>query len=479
MRFELPRTLSRVSDDRHENRNMRNLRLCLLFLLITPLFAMGQFLELNGGYAHASGDSGLDGYNVGASAWLSRRVSVGFDYDDTYDNSHLGAFELTQTGTIITKSHLQNFLVGPRIYFPRVSLGKEQHIARLLPFAEVEIGMSHLRSSLDVPASGTSQSASDNAFSWMVGGGADYRFSPHWAGRVKLDLLRTHFSDTGQSRARLVIGFMYSFRRMIPTEVEQAAEVKRKADADQAANQAANEARQKALQEKSEARKQAAVQEAEHEKLAAEEAAEAYRKAKVDLAGAEARKKAAMEHVTPTQSAEAKPNPEVEHAATEARNEGRNEAMQQTEREKAELRARLLEHLNRVLPTTDTPRGLAVDMSEVLFDTGKSDLQPEAREDLAKLSGIVLNYPSLKLTVEGHTDNTGSAESNQTLSEQRANAVRDYLVKQGLNSSSVTAQGLGENTPVADNSTAEGREKNRRIEIIVSGEVIGTKIGSH
>jgi outer membrane protein OmpA-like peptidoglycan-associated protein/opacity protein-like surface antigen len=467
MRLESPRTLSSVSDDRQKNRNMRHLRLCLLFLLITPLFAMGQFLELNGGYVHASGDSGLDGYNVGASAWLSRRVSVGFDYDDTYDNTHLGAFELTQTGTIITKSHLQNFLVGPRIYFPRVSLGKEQHIARLLPFAEVEIGMSHLRSSLDVPASGASQSASDNAFSWMVGGGADYRFSPHWAGRVKLDLLRTHFSDTGQSRARIVIGFMYSFRRMIPTEVEQAAEVKRKAEADQAANQAAKEARKKA-----------AVQEAERERLAAEDAAEAYRKAKVELAGAEARKKAAMEHAAPAEAPEAKNNSEVEHAAAAGRNEGRNEAMQQTEREKAEVRARLLEHLNRVLPTTDTPRGLAVDMSEVLFDTGKSDLQPEAREDLAKLSGIVLNYPSLKLTVEGHTDNTGSAESNQNLSEQRANAVRDYLVKQGLNSSSVTAQGLGENTPVADNSTAEGREKNRRIEIIVSGEVIGTKIGS-
>ena len=105
------------------------------------------------------------------------------------------------------------------------------------------------------------------------------------------------------------------------------------------------------------------------------------------------------------------------------------------------------------------------------------DLNPEAREALAKLSGIVLNYPSLRLTIEGYTDNTGSAEINQTLSGQRANAVRDYLVKQGLNAGSLSAQGLGTNNPVADNSTAEGRQKNRRVEIVVSGEIIGTQIG--
>ena len=120
---------------------MRYRRLCLLLLLVTPLLAAGQFLELNGGYAHISGDGGLDGFNVGASVWLSHRVSVGFDYDDTWDNSHLGVFELTQTGTIITKNHLQDFLVGPRIYFPGVTLSKEKHIARFLHFAEVELGL--------------------------------------------------------------------------------------------------------------------------------------------------------------------------------------------------------------------------------------------------------------------------------------------------------------------------------------------------
>ena len=117
-------------------------------------------------------------------------------------------------------------------------------------------------------------------------------------------------------------------------------------------------------------------------------------------------------------------------------------------------------------------------MGDVLFDTGKSDLRSDAREALAKLSGIVLNYPSLKLNIEGHTDSTGGAELNQTLSEERANSVRDYLIGQGLDARSLSALGFGMNNPVADNSTGEGRQKNRRVEIIVSGEVIGEKVGA-
>ena len=118
-----------------------------------------------------------------------------------------------------------------------------------------------------------------------------------------------------------------------------------------------------------------------------------------------------------------------------------------------------------------------VNLGDVLFDIGKANLRPAAREALAKLSGIVLNYPELKLTVEGHTDNTGSDEFNQTLSETRAGSVRDYLVQQGLHADSISATGLGKNDPIADNTTASGRQKNRRVEIIVSGAVIGTQIG--
>jgi outer membrane protein OmpA-like peptidoglycan-associated protein len=142
------------------------------------------------------------------------------------------------------------------------------------------------------------------------------------------------------------------------------------------------------------------------------------------------------------------------------------------------LRAQLLEQFNHILETRDTPRGLVVNMGDVLFDFGKYDLRPEAREKLAKLSGIVLGHPGLNLAIEGHTDNVGTDEVNQTLSEKRADSVRSYLLEQGLTDPSVTARGFGKSIPVADNSTPAGRQKNRRVEIVVSGEVIGVKIGT-
>src|SRR6202162_315509 len=153
------------------------------------------------------------------------------------------------------------------------------------------------------------------------------------------------------------------------------------------------------------------------------------------------------------------------------------DAAAQAEREKQQLRAQLLEQFNRILPTTDTPRGLKVNMADVLFAFGKFDLRPNAREALAKLSGIVIGHPGLKLSVEGYTDSIGSDEVNQTLSEKRAGAVRDYLVQQGVDPGSIHATGFGECHPVASNDTNEGRQQNRRVEIIISGEVIGTQIG--
>ncbi len=152
------------------------------------------------------------------------------------------------------------------------------------------------------------------------------------------------------------------------------------------------------------------------------------------------------------------------------------EAAERSEREKQQLRAALLAQFNRILQTRDTERGLVVTMADILFDFGKFDLRPAAREALAKLSGIVLAHPGLKLAVEGHTDNVGSEEFNQTLSEKRAEAVRGYLVQQGLDADFVTAMGFGKARPVASNDTPTGRQQNRRVELIVSGEVIGTKI---
>ena len=117
-------------------------------------------------------------------------------------------------------------------------------------------------------------------------------------------------------------------------------------------------------------------------------------------------------------------------------------------------------------------------MADVLFDTGRYDLRPAARERLARLSGIISSHPGLILQVEGHTDSTGSDELNQKLSVQRAETTRSFLIEQGVDERTITAEGYGKANPIADNSTAEGRQKNRRVEIIVSGEVIGAKVGN-
>jgi outer membrane protein OmpA-like peptidoglycan-associated protein len=168
----------------------------------------------------------------------------------------------------------------------------------------------------------------------------------------------------------------------------------------------------------------------------------------------------------------------AEADALKAKEEAARAEAARAEKAAADLRAQLFEQFNRILETRDTPRGLVVNMGDVLFDFGKYDLRPEAREKLAKLSGIILAHSGLELAVEGHTDNVGSDELNQKLSEQRAETVRAYLIQQGLAGASVTFRGFGETTPVADNSTAEGRQRNRRVEIVVSGQVIGVRIGT-
>ena len=133
--------------------------------------------------------------------------------------------------------------------------------------------------------------------------------------------------------------------------------------------------------------------------------------------------------------------------------------------------------MNSVLQTRDSARGLIVNMSDVLFDTAAFTLKPGAREKLAKVAGILLAYPGLNIEVDGHTDNVGSDEYNQNLSDQRAESVRAYLVAQGVLTDSVTAKGFGKTQPVGTNDTAEGRQINRRVELVVSGEAIGAQAG--
>jgi outer membrane protein OmpA-like peptidoglycan-associated protein len=234
------------------------------------------------------------------------------------------------------------------------------------------------------------------------------------------------------------------------------AEVKRRQEADQARAQAeaAKADAERLQQEAQKAAADAAVAKAEAEKARAA--------ALADQQAALAQKQAAIE----------------EKQAAEADAERARQAAAKAEAEKADLRAQLLNQLNSILQTRDSARGLIVNMSDVLFDTGSATLKPGAREKLAKISGIVLAHPGLTLQIEGHTDSVGSDDFNQQLSERRADSVRDFLASQGVQPSSMTAKGFGKMQPVASNDNAEGRQRNRRVELVVNGDAIGSSTAS-
>jgi outer membrane protein OmpA-like peptidoglycan-associated protein len=232
-------------------------------------------------------------------------------------------------------------------------------------------------------------------------------------------------------------------------------------------------ARQEA-QERAEATAQAAQERATQAQAQSDE--DARRRAEAEQAQAEAQRQQAA---AMAQQQQAQADAEAARVAADAATRQSQEAERQRQdavRQKEDMRARLLAQLNQVLQTRDTARGLIVSMPDVLFDFNKYTLKPEARERLARVSGIVLAYPDLKLQIEGYTDAIGSNEYNQTLSEKRAEAVRDYLISSGVSMNNVAAQGMGKADPVADNSTAAGRKLNRRVEMIVSGDVIGTQL---
>ena len=167
---------------------------------------------------------------------------------------------------------------------------------------------------------------------------------------------------------------------------------------------------------------------------------------------------------------------DTQRAAAQADLDRATKERAQAEAEKADLRSQLMRQFNAVLQTRDTARGLIVNMSDVLFDTDKYSLRPLAREKLAKVAGIVSGHPGLRLDVEGHTDSVGTEEYNQVLSERRSTAVRDYLTREGMEANSVSSRGFGKTQPVASNDTAQGRQQNRRVELVISGEVIGKEI---
>ncbi len=233
-----------------------------------------------------------------------------------------------------------------------------------------------------------------------------------------------------------------------------------------------------AAQAKAEAEADAARQSAQEAHAQSDE--DARRRAQAEAANAEAQQRQAAALAAQQQ---AQAEAETAHQAAQDADRQKAEAQQQTaaaeqarqqaEQQKEEMRARLLAQLNQVLQTKDTARGLIVSMPDVLFAFNKYTLKPEARERLARISGIVLAYPDLHLNIEGYTDSIGTDEYNQSLSEKRAATVRDYLVSSGVSMNNVVAQGFGKADPVADNSTAAGRKLNRRVDMVVSGDVIG------
>jgi outer membrane protein OmpA-like peptidoglycan-associated protein len=240
-------------------------------------------------------------------------------------------------------------------------------------------------------------------------------------------------------------------------------EAAEKARADEARRQRELAEQQARLESERRAAADAQRRAAETERFAAERA-----KAEADTARLAAER--AKQEAIAQQQALAAQADQARRAAEEA-----NRARASAESERQALREQLRQQLNTVLETRESARGLIVNMSDVLFDFGKYTLRPAAREKLARVSGIILAHPGLRIEVEGHTDNVGSDEFNQRLSEQRANVVREYLVGSGVASNNVTGRGFGETQPVASNDNNEGRQRNRRVELVVSGDIIGTQ----
>jgi outer membrane protein OmpA-like peptidoglycan-associated protein len=245
---------------------------------------------------------------------------------------------------------------------------------------------------------------------------------------------------------------------------EQLAQQKAAADQDRATAQAEIEARRRADEQRA-AADAAAAQAAQAQAAADAARVQAEQQQQQAQADAERARLAAAQADAQRQQADS------QRLAAEA-------LRQQAEAEKAQLRERLMQQLNSVLETRESARGLIVNINDVLFDFNKYTLKPGAREKMAKVSGILLAYPGLKLQLEGHTDAIGSDDYNLKLSQQRADAVRDFLVEQGVSLATISAVGLGKDSPVASNDTAAGRQQNRRVELVVSGDVIGNEIGA-
>lgn len=287
-----------------------------------------------------------------------------------------------------------------------------------------------------------------NAVQIAQAAGAD-KYAAEILGRAQTSLTNAQAMDTHKSERKMEITYareavqaaedarIVTLRKIVAEERAQEQQARQQAEA--AAATASQQAQEQATQ-----RAQAEAQ--------AEEA-----KARAEQARAEAEKAQAAQ------------------AAAQAAQAAAQAQAQQATQSAEQMREQLKNQLNSVLQTRETARGLIVNMSDVLFDFNKYTLKGEAREKLARVSGILAAYPALKLQVEGYTDSVGSDEYNQKLSEQRAGAVRDYLSQAGVANNNISAAGYGKGDPIADNATASGRAQNRRVQLVVSGDAIGVQ----
>jgi outer membrane protein OmpA-like peptidoglycan-associated protein len=295
----------------------------------------------------------------------------------------------------------------------------------------------------------------ENAVQIAEAGGAE-KYASDSLGTAKIALENAEAADAHKHERKEVITYareavqaaedarIITIRKI--KEEDDAAQVKGREDAER-------QARDAQAQEQQEAAQRAQAEAAAEEAKARAETAKAAR----EQAEAQAAQAAAQAQAAQAQAAQA------------------TQQAQTAQQQEQQMRERLKQQLSQVLQTQDTARGLIVSMPDVLFDFNKFTLKSETREKLAKVSGILLAYPDLKVQVEGYTDSIGSDEYNLKLSDQRADSVRDYLVQQSVPDANVSAQGYGKSHPVADNATSSGRAQNRRVQLVVSGQSIGVQ----
>lgn len=237
--------------------------------------------------------------------------------------------------------------------------------------------------------------------------------------------------------------------------------------------QRAEDARLTTLRKQAEERQRQTVEAKEHAQQQAQQAQTQAAQAQQQAANAQAAADRAAAERAEAEAAKAKA--EADAAAARAQAAEAQRQAQQSQQDAEATREKLRTQLNSVLQTTESARGLIVNLSDVLFDTGKYTLKPATQVSLAKVATILQLYPGLRVQVEGYTDSTGSPAFNQRLSENRADAVRDFLAQNGVPQGNVTAQGFGATNFVAENTTAAGRQQNRRVNLVVSGQAIGVE----